>query len=284
MRVVLGELGDELLDPLPLQVRLQGAGALGDHREAELRGAGGDVRLGDVGERSNHHVATVVGAEPRRHRLELPGVEEVQEQGLDDVVAVVAEGDLGGTELDRDVVEDAAPEPRAEHAGGVPRPQPLLDDPVDVLADDPVGHALTLEVRLEDVHREPGGAVIEVHGDEGERERRTPRNAAEQSEQDQRVLAAAHADHHVIVRLQQPEVGAGARHLRREPALEAAPTHRGRSAARRTARRSATRSRGFSRRSLGTLARNSAERRVNAPPVMKMTRCSTPGRSAAISR
>ena len=41
----------------------------------------------------------VVGDELRRHRRELAGEEQVQQERLQDVVAVVAERDLGAPEL-----------------------------------------------------------------------------------------------------------------------------------------------------------------------------------------
>ena len=53
-----------------------------------------DVALGDIGERPDHDVTAVLGLQLRRHGLEFAAVEHVEEQRLDDVVAVVAERDL----------------------------------------------------------------------------------------------------------------------------------------------------------------------------------------------
>ena len=52
-----------------------------------------------VRERADDDVLAVVGHELRRHRLQLAAVEQVQEERLQDVVAVVAERDLGRAEL-----------------------------------------------------------------------------------------------------------------------------------------------------------------------------------------
>ncbi len=61
-----------------------------------------DVALGDVGQRPDDDVAAVVGQQLRRHGLQPAAEEQVQEQGLDDVVAVMAEGDLGDAVLGRE--------------------------------------------------------------------------------------------------------------------------------------------------------------------------------------
>jgi hypothetical protein len=69
-------------------------------KAAQLR-VGLEVRLLDVGERADDDVPAVVGDELRRHRLHHPAVEEVEEEGLEDVAAMVAERDLVGAQLRR---------------------------------------------------------------------------------------------------------------------------------------------------------------------------------------
>ena len=92
------------------------------------------VGLGRVGERADDDEAAVVGREARRHRRQLAAEEQVQEQRLERVVAVVAERDLVAAELARHAVEDAAPQPRAERAVGLPLGDLVGDDGVGVLA------------------------------------------------------------------------------------------------------------------------------------------------------
>ena len=53
-----------------------------------------DLALRHVGERADHDVRAVVGAQLRRHRLQPAAVKQVEEQRLDDVVAMMAERDL----------------------------------------------------------------------------------------------------------------------------------------------------------------------------------------------
>ena len=52
-----------------------------------------------------------------RHRFECAREEQVQQQRLDEIVQVVAEGDLRRADLARDPIQDAAAEPGAERAG-----------------------------------------------------------------------------------------------------------------------------------------------------------------------
>jgi hypothetical protein len=54
-----------------------------------------DLRLGHVGQRPDHDVPGIFGPELGSHRLESPTKEEIQEERLDDVVAVMAQCDLG---------------------------------------------------------------------------------------------------------------------------------------------------------------------------------------------
>ena len=76
--------------------------------ELHGRGERGDVLLRGVAERPDHDVPAVVGAELRRHGLQRARVERPEQQGLDEVVAVVAEGDFRAADLDGGAVEDAA--------------------------------------------------------------------------------------------------------------------------------------------------------------------------------
>src|SRR2546421_736835 len=68
----------------------------------------------DVHERADDHVLAVVGHEPRRHRLERAGKEQVQQQRLDEVVQMMTEGNLRRADLGGDSVEHPAPQARAE--------------------------------------------------------------------------------------------------------------------------------------------------------------------------
>ena len=85
---------------------------------AQLGGERGDVGLGALDQRADHLEAAVVGAVARRHRLQLAAVEQVQQERLERVVAVVAERDLVAAEPLGGGVEDAAAQPRAQRAVG----------------------------------------------------------------------------------------------------------------------------------------------------------------------
>jgi hypothetical protein len=85
-------LGQHAGDRLALEVRLGAAEGAGDDREGPRPGVAGDLPLRDIAERPDHDVAPVLGEELGRHRLEATAMEEVQEEGLDDVVAVGGRG------------------------------------------------------------------------------------------------------------------------------------------------------------------------------------------------
>jgi hypothetical protein len=64
-------------------------------------------------------VLAVVADQLGRHALQLAAVEHVEEQGLHDVVAVMAQRDLGAAQLVGHAVQDAAAQARAQAAGGL---------------------------------------------------------------------------------------------------------------------------------------------------------------------
>ena len=135
-----------------------------------------EVGLLAVRERPDHDVLAVVGDELGRHRFQLAAEEHVEEERLEDVVAMVAERDLGRAELARDAVEHAAPQPRAERAHRLAFGDDALHHRIGVLLGDAVRHAaatrdsrgstcsgkarlLLVEVDRDDVERRPARAL-----------------------------------------------------------------------------------------------------------------------------
>ena len=67
--------------------------------------------FGVLGHRADHRVAPVVAAQPRRHGGRGAREELVEQEGVDQIVAVVAQGDLGAAHVDGRRVEDAPAQP-----------------------------------------------------------------------------------------------------------------------------------------------------------------------------
>ncbi len=86
-------LRQHFLDGLALQVVLRPAQVAGNERELPHIGVAGDVLLAAIGQRPDHDVLAVVGQQLGRHGLQSAAVEQVEEQRLDDVVAVMAQCD-----------------------------------------------------------------------------------------------------------------------------------------------------------------------------------------------
>src|SRR6267378_467457 len=214
------EVREQLLDALPLEVFLRATEVAGDHWKVHLCREGGDLALRRIAERPDDQVAAVVAAQARRHRPQLSGEQHRHEQGLDQVVAVVAEGDLRAAELLRRVVEDAAAQARADRAAGLSlRDQPLYDA-VGVLAQHQHLRPGATEVALQLAGREPRMALIEVASDQRELDRRAPLQVLEQVQQRERVLSARDADEDAIAGLDQPEVRYGAAHVAEKALLQ----------------------------------------------------------------
>ena len=116
---------------------------------------------------------------------------------------MMAERDLGRADLGGDAVEHAAPQPGAQRAHRAALGDHALDDAVRVLLGDAERHA----ARLEEARQHVGGKarllLVEVDGDDLERERRAAFERQQDVEQAIAVLAAGQADHHAVVRRDQ---------------------------------------------------------------------------------
>src|SRR6185295_15317735 len=103
--------GKHLLHLAALRVLLRAAQLAGNDREAAGARITFDLRLGDIGQRADDDVTAVFGLELRRHGLEPPAEEQVQEQRLDDVVAMVPERDLRDAVFGRVAIQRTAAQP-----------------------------------------------------------------------------------------------------------------------------------------------------------------------------
>ena len=219
------EVVDHLADDLALEVVLRAAEIARKDRERLFLCVEGDVFLGAIRERADDDV-TVLRHQLRRHRSELPGEEQVQEERLEDVVAMVAERDLRAAHLLRDAVEDAAAKARAERAVGLSFGDLVRDDRVGVLLDHREVVALVTHVLAQTIGGVPRVALIDVDDDELEANRRALFQLPQHVQHRVAVLAAADADHHAIALGEHLEIHHGARHGTREATLERG-IHRG---------------------------------------------------------
>src|ERR1043165_4363977 len=115
--VLLLDIEDQALDALALQAEVTaGRAATADDRQLTLFRV--EPRLGflDVNQWPDHDVLAVVGHQPRRHRLQCAGEKQVEEERLDEVIQVMAEGNLRRADFGGDAVEHAAAQPRAQRA------------------------------------------------------------------------------------------------------------------------------------------------------------------------
>ena len=159
-----------------------------------------------VGERADHDVLAVVRFQLGRHALQLAAEEHVQKQRLQNVVAVMAERDLGRAELARHAVQDAAAQPRAQPAGGLAFGDQALDDAVGVLLLDVERNAELLQVVGQHVLRKARLLLVEVDRDDVEVDRRAFAQPHQDVEHRVAVLAARQAHHHLVAVLDHVEV------------------------------------------------------------------------------
>ena len=201
------EVGDQPLDALPLEAEVAaGRAAAADDRQLPLLRVQPRLGLVYIDKRANDDVLAVVGDQPRRHRLQRTGEEQVQKKRLDKVVGMVAEGNLGGADLAGNAVQHPSPQPGTQRTGrGVG-----LEDVVHQLADLRVLDAVLPAARLagsgDDVVLEVLVAGVDVDGDEGKGDGRPLPQFIEDLEERPAVLAARQADHDAVAILDEIEV------------------------------------------------------------------------------
>ena len=105
---------------------------------------------------------TVVAHQLRRHTFHLPAVEHVQEQGLQDIVAVVAQGDFGCAQFRSGAVKNAAAQTGAERAGGFTFRNFFFNDAVGIFFNNLIFHAQLLKIFRQNMLREARLFLIEV--------------------------------------------------------------------------------------------------------------------------
>ena len=177
-----------------------------------------DFRLADEIERADQlHAREVRGVELRHHRLVLAGVEHAHEDGLDDVVEVVAECDLVAAEALGFLIEVATAHAGADIARGL---RDVVDGVEDVRFEDRERDAEEIRVSLDDLA--VCLIVARVHAQEHELERDLVMalQFLEELRHEHRVLAAGDADRDAITRLDELIIADGLHEHAEEVPLE----------------------------------------------------------------
>ena len=113
-RITLIPVAQHVANYLTLQVRLRAAQVTWNDRERFRLRKTLNVFFAAVGERADHNVLAVIAHQLRRHAFHLAAVEHVQEQRLQDIVAVMAQRNFGRAQLRRGTIQNAAAQARAE--------------------------------------------------------------------------------------------------------------------------------------------------------------------------
>lgn len=214
------EIGEQRVDLAALLVGLGATQAAGQDREGQVRGELRDVVFRTVNEGTDHNVLAIVGDELGGHGLELPGEYQVEHEGDDDIVAVVAESDLVAAKLGSDAVEHGASKARAHGAVRFTFGDDGAHSGVGVIEHD----AQSVIVRAHVLGERSGVvarlALIDVNGEEREPNGRTRGEGREQVVENVAVFAARHGDEDAVAFLDHVEAERSASDGTREFAFE----------------------------------------------------------------
>ena len=155
----------------------------------------------------------VVGDHLGGHALQARVEEHVHQQGFQDVVAVVTQGNLGAAQFLGHAVQNATAQARAQAAGGLALGDDLLDHAVGVLLFDAEGHAHLGEVLGQHMLGEPRLLLVKVDRHQFEVDGRPALQVHQDVEHGVAVLATRHAHHDLVTLFDHVEVGDGLTHL-----------------------------------------------------------------------
>ena len=177
-----------------------------------------DFRLTDKVKRADQlHAREVRGVELRHHRLVLAGVEHAHEDGLDDVVEVVAERDLVAAEALGFLIEVAAAHAGADVARGL---RDVVDGVEDICFEDRERDAKEIRVPFDNLT--VCLVIARVHAQEHELERDliVALQLLEELRHEHRILTAGDADRNAVTRLDELIIADGLHEHAEEVTLE----------------------------------------------------------------
>ena len=132
----------------------------------------------------------------------------------------MAQGDLGHAVRGGEAVQRAAPQPRAQSAGGFTFGNHPLDDAVSVLFNNVKRDADAPQIIGQHLFRKTRLLLVEVDRHQLELHRRPRLQVAQNIEQREGILAAGQANHHPVAVLDQVEILDGAAHVPPQPLVE----------------------------------------------------------------
>jgi len=182
------------LHPRPLQPFLRSAEVAGDDREAERLGKAREVGFRRPCERAKHQEVALVVEEFRGHRGQPAAMQEIHQEGLQRILAVMAEDHRLAALLAGDPIEVAAPKPRAKRAIGAPLRDGAHDHRIGVAPLDPMRDAVAGQKVRQDLGGKTRLRLIQIAGEEIDGQQPTPFQVEEDCEERVGILAAGEAD------------------------------------------------------------------------------------------
>ncbi len=139
----------------------------------------------------------------------LPPKNMLRNSVCQDVVAMMAERDLGRSQFAGDAIQHAAAQARTQRTGGLACGDHALDDGIGVLVLDVEGHVDAAQVVGQHVGGKARLLLVEVDRDDVEADRRVLAQEEQDVEQGEGILAAGKADHDLVAGFDHVEVGDG---------------------------------------------------------------------------
>lgn len=192
---LLGQLFDQSLHPLPLEVVTAGDRAgTGDDGEGVLAGQSDQLLFLDIDKGTNDRLATVVGKKFWTHGREAADIELVEQECLDKVIKMMAEGDLVTAQTLSDFVEGTATQAGAKSAIRSAGAAFFFDDAVAFGLFHVIGETVLLQVIFDDIGAITGVVGIDIDRDQFIMDRRVPAQGIKGVKESIRIFPSRDAD------------------------------------------------------------------------------------------
>jgi len=216
-RVLFFPLRQHLLDQLSLQLWLRTAQVAGNDRELTGLGVPGDVLLVAVGQWADHHVPAIVRQKLGWHGLQSSAIEKIQEQGLDNVIAMVAKSDPGNAVFCCKPVKRTTTQPGTQTASRFSLGDDALDDAIGVLLYHMERNSDLLRIPGQHMLRKARLFLIQVNRKQLEVDGRALLQVHQDVEQGKRVFSSRQANHHAVAISDHVEICDGLAGVMEEP-------------------------------------------------------------------
>ncbi|ENN89185.1 hypothetical protein RHSP_62606 [Rhizobium freirei PRF 81] len=200
------DIRKHVLHGIALQPVLRATEIAGNDRKLHGGSEFGKIVFRRIGERTQQHQVALVIEKLRRHGSQPAAMEEVHEEGFENILAMMAEHQRVAAFFAGDAIEIAAAQARTERAIGCPLRHFLLHDRIGIAILNTMRDTNLRQIFRQNMLRKIRLALIEIAGNQFDGQQPAPFEIEQQRQQTIGILAAGEPDEPALLALQHLEI------------------------------------------------------------------------------